>query len=64
MERKIGSIFYDCPIKLKVVASTGCDGCYYYLGRCIDGLYSGIRGECSPRGRIDKTSVIFKEVKT
>jgi len=68
MERKVGSIFNDRKTKLKVVASTGCDGCYYYdyydSEKCLNGLSCEIRGQCSPRVRTDKTSVIFKEVKT
>jgi len=65
MERKIGEVFNDGPTKLEVVASTSCGGCHYCdFRRCPNGLSSEIRGECSPRGRIDKTSVIFKEVKS
>ena len=64
MERKVGSIFNDRKTKLKVVASTGCDGCYYDSEKCLNVLSCEIRGQCSPRVRTDKTSIIFKEVKT
>ena len=64
MERKVGSIFNDRKTKLKVVASTGCDGCYYDSEKCLNGLSCEIRGECSSKGRADKTGVIFKKIKT
>lgn len=65
MERKIGEVFNDGTTKLKVVEQHSCGGCHYCDSRrCPDNLSSEIRGECSPMGREDKTSVIFKEVKT
>lgn len=65
MERKIGEVFNDGPTKLKVVEHQSCGGCHYHDAIiCLHGPSFEIRGKCSPRDRIDKTSVIFKEVKT
>ena len=65
MERKIGEVFNDGPTKLEVVKQNGCECCYYHDSRrCLNRLYSKIRGECFSKGRVDKISVIFKEVKT
>ena len=64
MERKIGEVFNDGPTKLEVVASRSCIGCYYGGKFCGRTPILGIRGECASYMRSDKTSVIFKEVKT
>ena len=63
MERKIGEVFNDGPTKLEVVASRSCIGCFYEKksAKCI---FNNESGECSESFRADKTSVIFKEVKT
>ena len=61
MERKQGEVFKDGSDELEVIVSNGCDGCYYHdVKKCLNGSSFKIRGECSPMGRSDKTSVIFK----
>ena len=65
MERKIGEVFYDGTTKLEVVEHLSCGGCHYYdVKKCLNRVSSEIRGKCSPRDRRDKTSIIFKEVKS
>lgn len=64
MKRKIGEAFNDGPTKLEVVASRSCIGCYYSVKFCGCTPILDIRGECARYMRSDKTSVIFKEVKT
>lgn len=63
MERKIGEIFNTGNSKLQVVKSMLCVGCFYEKKskKCI---FNNESGECSESLRTDKTSVIFKEVKT
>ena len=64
MERKIGEVFELDGVKLRVEkAEALCIGCYL-LGadiECTD--LRSIRGDCNIEHRIDKTDVIFTEVK-
>lgn len=68
MERKLGEIFKDNGTFLKVtepIKKGHCPDCYYsdkYL--CYRAHMDVCQGECSGSERTDKTSVIFKEIKT
>ena len=63
MERKIGEIFDYEGVKLEVVESGSCKGCYFFKGviNC-EGSIDFIEGYCGPFNRQDRKSVIFKKV--
>ena len=60
MERKIGEIFQDGDVRLKVVNPAeynGCDGCYYDYVPCVEKRH--LRGFCCAVDRQDEKEVIF-----
>lgn len=60
MERKIGEIFTYKGKTYKILKATdGCKGCAFYNQICTDITK---KGHCSSSYRVDKTSVIFKEI--
>lgn len=64
MERKIGEVFELDGVKLRVEkAESWCEGCYLFDidMKCTD--LRNIRGDCNVEHRIDKTDVVFTEVK-
>lgn len=58
----VGSVLTnENGVRLKVVPSPSCDGCYY--NDDTEDCKGGELGECCADYRTDKTSVIFVEVK-
>lgn len=60
MERKIGEIFTYEGKTYQVVESIVCAHCAFRGNLC--GLIEPSAGSCMPSNRLDKTSVIFKEI--
>ena len=59
MERKIGEIFQDGEVTLKVECNNHCSGCFYDNDECDNDIE--VNGFCSKIRREDKTSIIFKK---
>lgn len=61
MERKIGEVFQDGDVTLKVIKQKrNCNGCFYrpkLSMRCVSSLE--LSGNCMPRLRNDNERVIF-----
>lgn len=62
-ERKVGEIFNDGSVKLKVTIATGCNGCFYNNLKCFNNASILNRGSCASWVRSDEVSVIFKQIK-
>lgn len=59
MERKIGEIFTDNGVELRVEKALSCMGCYGIGRGCVS---YHIAGACYEKERTDKQGVIFTEV--
>lgn len=55
MERKVGEVFNDGDVTLKVVECENCNECFFKDKACSD-------DDCSYDERSDKKSVIFKKI--
>lgn len=62
MEQKIGEQFEYNGVRLKVVESKACKGCYFFKDfRYCDEIIE-VTGDCIPLYRSDRKSVNFQKV--
>ena len=63
MERQIGEQFDYDGVKLEVVESGSCKGCYFFKGviNC-EGSIDFVEGYCGPFNIQDRKAVMFKKV--